>query len=67
MWLKRAKELKEALDNFMDEIEFRYDLNENEFYVAKECKETFGDDYDFLSALDGLYADLEYYIKKGEN
>ena len=47
----------------MDEIEFNYDEDEDEYSVNPQC---FPDDFfgrDFLSTIDALKGDLEYFIE----
>jgi len=62
MWTEKAKELYKVLNEFMDEIEFRYDEDEDEYYMLGKQN---WEDRDFLSTLDALKGDLEYYIGLG--
>lgn len=58
MWREKAKALQYALNEFMESINFRYDEEDDEYYIfGKQNIE----DRDFLSTLDALKGDLEYY------
>ena len=58
MWREKAKALQHALNEFMESISFRYDEEDDEYYIfGKQNIE----DRDFLSTLDALKGDLEYY------
>lgn len=58
MWREKAKALQYALNEFMESINFRYDEEDDEYYIfGKQNIE----DRDFLSTLDALKGELEYY------
>ena len=58
MWREKAKALQKALTEFMETIDFEYDEENDEYKIfGKENIE----DRDFLSTLDALNGDLEYY------
>lgn len=61
MWTEKMKQLYTALIDFMDEIEFNYDDEDDEYSVMPECNTAF--DRDFLTTIDALKGDLEYYIQ----
>lgn len=61
MWQEKAKLLQKTLQEFMDEIKFCYDEDKDEYSVDSQC---FPDDFfgrDFLSTVDALWGDLEYF------
>ena len=58
MWREKAKALQHALNEFMESINFRYDEEDDEYYIFGEQNI---EDRDFLSTLDALKGDLEYY------
>lgn len=60
-WLDKAKQLQRALQEFIDEIEMNYDEEEDEYSVNPDYEEDLND-RDFLSTLDALNGDLQYYI-----
>ena len=61
MWREKAKALQYALNEFMESISFRYDEEDDEYYIfGKQNIE----DRDFLSTLDALRGDLEYYDRE---
>lgn len=61
MWQEKAKQLYKALVNFIDEIELNYDEEDDEYSVNPGYDADF--DRDFLSTIDALKGDLEYYIQ----
>ena len=60
MWREKAEALQKALNEFMDAIDFEYDEEEDEYKIFGEYNV---EDRDFLSTLDALKGDLEYYTK----
>lgn len=60
MWREKAKILQKALLEFMDSIDFEYDEEEDEYFIFGERNY---EDRDFLSTLDALKGDLEYYTE----
>ena len=60
MWMEKAKQLYTTLVDFIDEIELNYDDEDDEYSVNPGCDADF--DRDFLSTIDALKGDLEYYI-----
>lgn len=61
MWQEKAKQLYNALVDFIDEIELNYDDEDDEYSVNPGYDADF--DRDFLSTIDVLKSDLEYYIQ----
>lgn len=61
MWQEKAKQLYNALVDFIDEIELNYDEEDDEYNVNPGYDADFG--RDFLSTIDVLKSDLEYYIQ----
>lgn len=61
MWMEKAKQLYTTLVDFIDEIELNYDDEDDEYSVNPGCDADF--DRDFLSIIDALKGDLEYYIE----
>lgn len=61
MWKGKAKRLYKALVDFIDEIELNYDDEDDEYSVNPGYDADF--DRDFLSTIDALKGDLEYYIQ----
>ena len=61
MWMEKAKQLYTTLVDFIDEIELNYDDEDDEYSVNPGCDADF--DRDFLSTIDALKGDLEYYIE----
>ena len=60
---KLAEELLQKIHNFMDEIGFSHDYENNES-VAWEGKYN---EHDFLNSLDSVEADLRYFLRKGDD
>lgn len=60
MWREKAKILQKALLEFMDSIDFEYDEEEDEYFIFGNMNV---EDRDFLSTLDALKGDLEYYTE----
>lgn len=61
MWQEKAQRLYKALVDFIDEIEFNYDEEDDEYSVNPGYDADFN--RDFLRAIDVLKSDLEYYIQ----
>lgn len=61
MWKGKAKQLYKALVDFIDEIELNYDDEDDEYSVNPGYDADFN--RDFLSTIDALKNDLEYYIQ----
>lgn len=60
MWREKAKILQKTLLEFMDSIDFEYDEEEDEYFIFGNMNV---EDRDFLSTLDALRGDLEYYTE----
>lgn len=59
-WKEKAKILQNALDDFISCIGLRYDEEEDEYYIFGKQND---EDRDFLSTLDALKGELQYYVE----
>lgn len=62
--IRKLTELYNIMGEFIDLIGLEYDGDEDIYYVRQNSGLDGDDDHDFLSSLDSVYADIQYYIAR---